>query len=351
MAQEARYSFTVVYFDPNASLEKVYQLMYYTVDNTLEMFDVKNRRTFLKRTDYPSVKLRDLYIGAIVTVYARQLKIVDYADEFTASQLEKSAEMCCLVIRPKQARHFGKILTELHENGIMLHALRMLQLGSAANVIHMGSATSEDIDSLSIALQLKGDSSLETVQKMAESSSLLGKSNVYVSATSEQAAKDFDLLFGPTLMTAPANTSNCSLCLIRPHAVADGNAGKILDSLLASGFDITSVELFHLSRPNADEFLEVYQGVVPEHHDWLEEIITGKCIAAAVTYSAEPGKTVQALRAVCGATDPEIARHLHPDSLRSKFGRTKVFNAIHATDLPEDGSLEVEYFFSVLQNK
>jgi len=44
----------------------------------------------------------------------------------------------------------------------------------------------------------------------------------------------------------------------------------------------------------------------------------------------------------------EIARHLRPRSLRALFGRTKAQNAVHCTDLAEDGLLEVEYFFRIL---
>ena len=51
-------------------------------------YDTKNRRTFLKRCDYPAVKLKDLYKGGIITVYSRQLTIVDYSDPFTESTFE-----------------------------------------------------------------------------------------------------------------------------------------------------------------------------------------------------------------------------------------------------------------------
>lgn len=37
----------------------------------------------------------------------------------------------------------------------------------------------------------------------------------------------------------------------------------------------------------------------------------------------------------------EIARHLRPRTLRALFGVDKVRNAVHCTDLPEDGLLEV----------
>ena len=57
---------------------------------TSRQYDLKNRRTFLKRCDYPSVTLKDLYKGGVITVYSRQLTIVEYGDGFTAGKLEKA---------------------------------------------------------------------------------------------------------------------------------------------------------------------------------------------------------------------------------------------------------------------
>ena len=45
--------------------------------------------------------------------------------------------------------------------------------------------------------------------------------------------------------------------------------------------------------------------------------------------------------------DPEIARNLHPNTLRGLFGQTRSANGVHCTDLEEDGALEIEYFFSI----
>lgn len=46
-------------------------------------------------------------------------------------------------------------------------------------------------------------------------------------------------------------------------------------------------------------------------------------------------------RAICGPHDPEIARTIRPGTIRAKFGIDRVKNAVHCTDLPEDGVLEV----------
>jgi len=60
---------------------------------------------------------------------------------------------------------------------------------------------------------------------------------------------------------------------------------------------------------------------------------------------------VDSFRTLVGPHDPEVAKHLRPSTLRAKFGIDRVKNAIHCTDLPEDGLLEVEYFFNILYGR
>ena len=40
--------------------------------------DIKNRRKFLRRGEYPGIAFSDLYLGATVNVYSRELVVVDY---------------------------------------------------------------------------------------------------------------------------------------------------------------------------------------------------------------------------------------------------------------------------------
>ena len=63
---------------------------------------------------------------------------------------------------------------------------------------------------------------------------------------------------------------------------------------------------------------------------------------------ADGANPVEAVRELAGPADPEIARMLRPNSIRAKFGLNKVQNAVHCTDLLEDGPLEVSYFFTIL---
>jgi nucleoside-diphosphate kinase len=58
---------------------------------------------------------------------------------------------------------------------------------------------------------------------------------------------------------------------------------------------------------------------------------------------------VETFRALSGPMDPEIAKSLRPNTLRARFGVDRVRNAVHCTDLPEDGVLESQYFFQIQQ--
>eukprot|EP00656_Telonema_subtile_P054381 TRINITY_DN811_c0_g1_i3.p1 TRINITY_DN811_c0_g1~~TRINITY_DN811_c0_g1_i3.p1 ORF type:complete len:142 (-),score=44.95 TRINITY_DN811_c0_g1_i3:211-636(-) len=134
-------------------------------------------------------------------------------------------------------------------------------------------------------------------------------------------------------------------CIIKPHLVSAGAAGKLLDDILARGFEVSAAQLFKEDRSTIEEFYEVYKQVLPEYQDMVTQLLSGPFIALEVR--AEDA--VSSFREFSGPNDPEIARTLRPHTLRARYGHDKIRNALHSTDLPEDGSLEVEYFFKVLQ--
>ncbi len=43
-----------------------------------------------------------------------------------------------------------------------------------------------------------------------------------------------------------------------------GYAGKIIDRVLEEGFEISAMQTFFLDRATAEEFFELYKGVLPE---------------------------------------------------------------------------------------
>lgn len=80
---------------------------------------------FLKRMTCADVTMDKLFLGGIVTVYSRQLKLVDYGDTFTRSCFARQKESSFLLIKPDAYVHAGKIIDHLYRSGFMISQLKM----------------------------------------------------------------------------------------------------------------------------------------------------------------------------------------------------------------------------------
>ena len=96
-----RLSFIVEHYDTLAQMIKKYQLFYYPEDCSIEMYDIKNLRIFLKRIVNPEIKSSTLYLGSEITIYSRQYKIIAYAHEFTKKALEETRTSTFAMILPQ----------------------------------------------------------------------------------------------------------------------------------------------------------------------------------------------------------------------------------------------------------
>jgi nucleoside-diphosphate kinase len=77
----------------------------------------------------------------------------------------------------------------------------------------------------------------------------------------------------------------------------------------------------------------------------LDQLTSGPLLALEVSGDSN---IVSQFREFAGPSDPELGKQIRPQSLRARFGVDKVKNGVHVTDLPEDGALEVQYFFKIL---
>lgn len=67
-----------------------------------------------------------------------------------------------------------------------------------------------------------------------------------------------------------ATLSNCTCCVIKPHAVIEGSVGSILEQISTSGkFYISAMAMFSVKLSNSEEFYEIYKGVLPEYEVYL----------------------------------------------------------------------------------
>lgn len=369
---DERYAFIADWYDPNAALTRKYQFLYYPKDSTVEMYDIKNRRLFLKRSKCDGVRLNDLHIGAVLNIHSRQLTIKDYADQFTSSRLKSQNEKSLAMVKPDAIDAIGFIIDTIYQNDFIICNMKMVSLSrrEAEEFYgeHVGKPFFEGLISFItsgpvLAMELKGSNAVtrwrsligptDSLSARREAPSSLrarfGTDNTrnacHGSDSDKSANREIDFFFKSAKRRNTARFSDSTLCIIKPHAVTAGLAGKILMAIEGNGFHITALEMFHMERANSEEFFEVYKGVLNEYSKMVDELCSGPSIAAEV--SGENDVHLR-FREFVGPSDPEIAKHLRPNTLRAQFGDNKVKNAVHCTDLPDDASLEVEYFFQIL---
>ncbi|XP_024921368.1 nucleoside diphosphate kinase homolog 7 isoform X3 [Cynoglossus semilaevis] len=373
MSKEERFAFLTEWYDSTAALQRRYQLMYYPKDGSVEMFDVKNQRTFLRRTVYDDIQQDDLFLGNRVTVFSRQLHLIEYADQYTANKLGIKKERTLAILKPDVVTKIGDFLELIYSSNLIVTKAKMscLTCNQAADFyaehqskpffnnlvqyVSSGPLVAMELmgtDAVSAWRRLLGPTDSptrrESPQNVRSQMGAEGIKNVgHGSDSLAAAARELEFFFPSTVGLGPGNTArctDCTCCIIKPHAMSEGLAGKILNSISKAGFEITALQMFHVERANAEEFLEVYKGVVTEYSCMVSELCSGPCMVLEIHGNDVPKR----FREFCGPADPEIARHLYPTTLRALYGKTKVRNAVHCTDLPEDGVLEVKYFFTIL---
>ncbi|XP_021942838.1 nucleoside diphosphate kinase 7 isoform X3 [Zootermopsis nevadensis] len=385
----SRYSFNVEWNDIEASVMRTFILFYYKVDGTIELYDTKYRRLFLRRTKCDGITLSDLYIGATVNIFSRQMKVTGFSDEYTHLHLGIVKQRTFAMLKPDIVDKMGQVLKLIIQNGFKITKLKMVQMTKEHALEFYAEHKSKPflpfgrptacfsflIEYMTsgpvIAMELLADNGVakwrellgptdsEQARKDAPGSIRarfgIDKSfNAAHGSDSCTAAERELYIFFPTSRIAqyesPRSTAtfkNTTCCIIKPHAVQEGLLGDIVSEIQENGFKITAIQMFYMEHPNAEEFYEVYKGVVAEYSGMVNQLVSGASVAVEVT--GVDGATPSNFRAFVGPTDPELARELRPNTLRAKFGKTKVQNAVHCTDLPEDGLLEVEYFFKLLQ--
>ncbi|KAL2651018.1 hypothetical protein R1flu_019146 [Riccia fluitans] len=317
----ARFAFNVKWKDPMTDVVWKYQLFFYTHDNSIEMFDIKNQRLFLRRVTYPDISLEHLFIGSIVNVFTRQLLVEEYGDEFTRRNLQQIQERTLALVKPDGVPNIGKII-----EAICCKRMR---------ASHILSPTSTEV------ARMKAPSSLR-----AQFGTDCTRNAVHGASTYESAAKEGHFFFADRTFAPCAKCFNVTLGIVKPHTVTSGAAGALIDLILEK-YNITAMEMINFTRPNAEEFYELYRGVVPDYYAMTHELSSGDAIAMEISSKECPeSNPVKSFREYCGPPDPAMARQLRPQSLRAQFGINKVKNGIHCTDLPEDGELECKFMFT-----
>lgn len=140
--------------------------------------------------------------------------------------------------------------------------------------------------------------------------------------------------------------ANATLCLLKPHILRNGEASACISEIVSAGFNIEAFLSVHLSMDIAEHLFDVYRGIYPNYNKLVEHMCSGPCLALLVTASS--ADTVSEFREFCGPFDSKLAKLLRPNSLRAKFGLDSIYNAVHCTDMSDDGQMECEHIFQTL---
>merc|ERR1719375_2712839 len=86
---------------------------------------------FLKRAAFGHIQSEDLYLGATLNVYSRQVKIAEYADVFTRNELEGKKSRTLALVKPDAYPHLGKIIKEIYKMNFIIAQMRMVKMTKA----------------------------------------------------------------------------------------------------------------------------------------------------------------------------------------------------------------------------
>jgi nucleoside-diphosphate kinase len=135
--------------------------------------------------------------------------------------------------------------------------------------------------------------------------------------------------------------SQKTFSIIKPDAVASGNAGKILSLLEQNGFRVVALRMTKLSQAQAEGFYDVHRAR-PFFGSLVKFMTEGPVIVMAL----EREDAVKKLRDVMGATNPANAAE---GTVRKLYAESIERNAIHGSDALETAAEELKYFFNSIE--
>lgn len=323
--------YEVEWFDVNSGLLQKFFLRVFLDDNTVELLHETKRQPILRRIHYPDISPKDLFIGNSVTVYNRLLTIKGYANAVTEKYMsEREVHLLC-VIPSRYSQKVGEVLELCQPFN--------LSIGRALTCTQ-GLSDTLSMSNGDILIELAGNSGIDQENFVSAVQNI--DENIGVQFLTAHEIKD---LMKNSKSIRVQSTG--SLCLIKSHVIADKKAGKLINCIVDAGFNIDGFLTTHFNDDVAEELFGVYQPIYPKYSLMLTNICKAPVLALLISRDEN---VVQDFRELCGPLEPGLGKVLRPRSLRALFGKNVVENAVHCTDLAEDGDLECKFVFEIIAN-
>lgn len=131
-----------------------------------------------------------------------------------------------------------------------------------------------------------------------------------------------------------------TFAMIKPDAVQNKDAGKIIDIIEHNGFTILGMQKTHLDKKTAETFYAVHK-----ERPFFGELVSFVTSGPVILLALEKENAVKAWRDLMGATDPLKADE---GTIRKQFGSNIGKNATHGSDSAENAAQELQLFFPQL---
>ena len=135
--------------------------------------------------------------------------------------------------------------------------------------------------------------------------------------------------------------TNRTFTMIKPDAVANGHAGKILDHIIQAGFKVVALKYTRLSEERAGDFYGIHRER-PFFGELVSFMTSGPIYAAIL----EKDNAIEDFRKLIGATDPQKAE---AGTIRNLFAKSIEANAVHGSDSDDNAAIEGNFFFSMME--
>ena len=132
-----------------------------------------------------------------------------------------------------------------------------------------------------------------------------------------------------------------TLAIIKPDAVERRLAGRILQRIEESGFEIRAMRLVRLSKNDAEGFYAVHR-----ERPFFPSLTAFMSSGPAIVLVLEAADAIRKWRVLMGATDPARA---DAGTLRKEFAQSIERNTTHGSDAPDTAAYEIGYFFAGIE--
>jgi nucleoside-diphosphate kinase len=132
-----------------------------------------------------------------------------------------------------------------------------------------------------------------------------------------------------------------TFAIIKPDAVAAGQAGDIIALAQKAGFRIVGMKMKRLSEIEAQGFYEVHK-----ERPFYGSLVKFMTEGPVVVMVLEAPDAIRKWRETMGATNPANAAE---GTIRKRFAASIERNCVHGSDAPETAAVEIPFFFSAAE--